>query len=641
MAEVSVIRILIMEDNPGLSHLLQKRLQRQGYFVDLAANGEEGLAMIRESAYDLLIVDYNMPFLGGLDVIRALTAAETRLPVIMVTGEGNEAVAVEAIKLGAADYIVKDVELRFLELLPSVIHQVLYRQQLIKERKQMQDSLRESEERYRQLFESNPHPMWVYDIKTLFFLAVNDSAVRHYGYSRDEFLSMTLEDIRPPQEIPTFIASAHDLDSDVFRSGVWRHRRKDGAIIDVEIASHNILFGERQARFVLVTDITARKKMEEELLKAQKLESLGVLAGGLAHDFNNLLTAMIGNIALAKLDAGPGNRIYQRLTDAERATERAQTLTQQLLTFSRGGAPLKKSLSIKDVVRNITSFALRGSKSKAEFLIPPDLWSVEADEGQLSQVINNLVSNADQAMPQGGIVSVVCKNIEIEAESALPLTPGNYILLAITDRGVGISRQHLKKIFDPYFTTKQKGSGLGLATTYSIMKRHNGHIAVESAEGAGTTFSLYLPATGQALDHGPASPGSERTGNSRILIMDDEDMVRDIAGQILTRLGFEVSYARDGAEAIELYVQARSAGRPFDVVIMDLTIPGGIGGKEAVKQIREIDPRVKAIVSSGYSNDPIMARYTEYGFSGVVSKPYTIKVLGETIRKVLAGVNTM
>jgi PAS domain S-box-containing protein len=639
MTDIAVTHILVMEDDAGLAHLLQKRLQRQGYRVDLAANGEEGLGMARTATYDLLIVDYNMPVLGGIEVIRTLASTNLLSPTIMITGEGNEEVAVGAIKMGAADYIVKDVELKFLELLPSVINQVLYRQQLIKEREQMQEKIRESEERYRQLFESNPHPMWVFDIETLSFLAVNDAAVHHYGYSREEFLDMTLKDIRPPEDVPRLTNTLSELSAGTAHSGIWKHRRKDGTIIDVEVVSHPILFGQRQARFVLITDITARRKLEEELVKAQKLESLGILAGGIAHDFNNLLTAIIGNISLAKQDTQPGDSAYERLEGAERALERARNLTQQLLTFSRGGAPLKKRLSIKEVVRDIAAFALHGARSRCAFSIPDDLWIVEADEGQLSQVINNLVINADQAMPDGGTVTVTCRNITVGAVSALPLSPGNYVMISVADRGIGIPAEYLGKVFDPYFTTKQKGSGLGLATTYSIIKRHNGHIAVESGVGTGSTFHLYLPATDQALLRESATPGTTKSGSGKILIMDDEEMVRDVAGKVLTRLGYDVAYACDGAEAIAAYEQALAEGRPFDAVIMDLTIPGGMGGKDAVKRLREIDPALKAIVSSGYSNDPVMAHYAEYGFNGVVSKPYTIKQLSDTIQKVLAGAN--
>ncbi len=639
MIDGAVTQILIMEDDPGLCRLLQNRLERQGYGVSVALNGQEGLSMAASKPYDLLIVDYHMPVLGGIEVIRMLGKTNQLPATIMITGEGNEEIAVESIKLGAADYIVKDVELKFLDVLPSVINQVLYRQQLIQERRRLQETVRESEERYRQLFEHNPQPMWVFDIKSLFFLAVNDAAIRHYGYSREEFLGMNLEDICPPDTLPGLMNSLSD-NSDPHIAGVWKHRRKDGTVIEVEMISHPILFGKRQARFSMVTDVTAQRKLEDELLKAEKLESLGVLAGGLAHDFNNLLTAILGNITLAKLDSGPGDMIYERMEEAERALEKARMLTQQLLTFSRGGAPVKKNLSIMELVRDVASFALHGSKSKCDFALCSDLWNVEADEGQLSQVFNNLIINADQAMPDGGTIKISDRNIAVTAADELPLAPGNYVQISIADQGIGISPQYLEKIFDPYFTTKEKGSGLGLATTYSIIKRHHGHISVDSVVKTGTTFHVYLPAAA-GPPHKKPDMLTSAAGSGKILIMDDEDMVREVAGEILTRLGYDVSNARDGSEALDIYTRELKAGRRIDVVLMDLTIPGGMGGKEAVKRLCEIDPFAKAIVSSGYSNDPIMAQYSDYGFCGVISKPYTIAKLSDTIRKVITEHKTV
>ncbi len=296
-------------------------------------------------------------------------------------------------------------------------------------------------------------------------------------------------------------------------------------------------------------------------------------------------------------------------------------------------------MSVKDAIQEIAAFALRGSKSRCSFAIPDELWTIEADDGQLSQVINNLVINADQAMPDGGTVGIACRNIVVEDGDSLPLPPGKYVLVSVTDQGVGIPREHLGKVFDPYFTTKQKGSGLGLATTYSIIKRHNGYITVESMVGKGTTFHFYLPASGLIHKKEAEPAAAAVSGAGRVLIMDDEEMVRDVAGRVLSRLGYDVAYASCGEEAITAYEKARIDGCPFDVVIMDLTIPGAMGGKEAVKRLREIDPAVKAVVSSGYSNDPIMAHYADYGFCGMVSKPYTIKKLSDTIQKVMSGVN--
>lgn len=396
----------------------------------------------------------------------------------------------------------------------------------------------------------------------------------------------------------------------------------------------------------IATDITDRKKMEAELLKAQKLESIGVLAGGIAHDFNNILTAILLNISLAKMKVDPEGEIFKNLDEAEKASLRAKDLTQQLLTFSKGGAPIKKTASIAELVKDSANFALRGSNVRCEFSIPEDLWLVEVDKGQMSQVIHNLILNAQQAMPEGGIIKVTAENkmVGVEGEQELPLPMGPYIKLSIQDEGTGIPAEHLPKIFDPYFTTKQKGSGLGLATTYSIIKRHGGYIGVESKLGVGTTFSIYLPASRKEI---PLPKDSMEAGievnpqmsKKRILIMDDEEILREATSQILEQMGYEVALSRDGVEAIELYKKAMESHQPFEVVIMDLTIPGGMGGKETLRRLLEINPQVKAIVSSGYSNDPIMAEYKQYGFSGVISKPYKIEELSQTLRKVILDTN--
>ncbi len=470
MTESTFTSILYMEDDPGLARLLQKILQRRGFVIDIATNGEDGLAMIDVKHYDLLLLDYNMPLLGGIDVIRSLSAKNMLPPTIMVTGEGNEMVAVAALKLGAVDYIVKDTDMKYLDLLPTVIDQVLYRQQMLRDRQKMLEAIRASEERYRLLFDNNPIPSMAYDLQTLRFMAVNEAAVNHYGYTYEEFLSLSISDIYTPEEMPALLGILSKLDQGENQRGVWKHRRKDGSLIDVEITSHSLILSDIRAHLILANDITEYIMLRENMLRSQKLESLGVLAGGLAHDFNNLLTAIIGNIALAKLNAPPGESLSHYLEFAEHATSRAQSLTQQLLTFARGGSPVKKLLSAKNLIVDSAEFAIRGSKSRCEFKIAPDLRPIEADEGQLGQVVNNLVMNADQAMPEGGTVTVIGENVTLTTNNPLMLKPGDYIKISVADQGIGIPEDNLKKIFDPYFTTKDKGIGLGLATSYSIIK---------------------------------------------------------------------------------------------------------------------------------------------------------------------------
>lgn len=387
---------------------------------------------------------------------------------------------------------------------------------------------------------------------------------------------------------------------------------------------------------IVFRDITEKQQMEHERLKAQKLESIGLLAGGIAHDFNNLLMAIMGNISLAKIEAEGDEKLVDRLTAAERACLQSKNLTHQLLTFSKGGAPIKKTTSMVGIIKDTAEFALRGSNVRCQFLIADSLWQVEADEGQISQVIQNLIINAMQAMPDGGTITVSAENVSLETNTTLPLPAGRYVKVVVKDHGVGIPMENLSKIFDPYFTTKKKGSGLGLAAAYSIVKKHEGFISVESEVGVGSTFTIYLPATTKSVTLAMPPSAAAAPGHGRILVMDDEQIIRDVTGHILRRLGYEAAFAKDGEEAITAYQQAMAENRPFQAVIMDLTIPGGMGGKEAIKRLRQIDPNIKAIVSSGYSNDPVMSNFTEYGFRGCVAKPYNVQELSLTLQKVIS-----
>ncbi len=383
-------------------------------------------------------------------------------------------------------------------------------------------------------------------------------------------------------------------------------------------------------------DITDRKKLEAQALKTQKLDSLGILAGGIAHDFNNLLTGIVANLSLAELTVDKSAGIYKRLVEVGKAASQARDLTQQLLTFSKGGQPLKETIAIGALIQESVCFATRGSGLRCEFSLADDLWCVDADEGQLTQVISNLVINACQAMPEGGVITARAENRTVTGRDKLPLKDGRYVMVSIEDQGIGIPKELLPKIFDPYFTTKEKGSGLGLASAYSVVKKHGGCIDAVSTPGLGTTFRFYLPASGEAaavkkevFKKIPASAGG------RVLVMDDEVIIRNVTYEILTTLGYEAVTAEEGNEAVRLYKEAGDKGEPFDVVIMDLTVQGGMGGRETVKRLLEIDPGARVIVSSGYSNDPIMADYKDYGFSDVIPKPYTVEELSEKLYHVI------
>jgi PAS domain S-box-containing protein len=394
---------------------------------------------------------------------------------------------------------------------------------------------------------------------------------------------------------------------------------------------------------IVFRDVTEKRKMEEELLTARKLESVGTLAGGVAHDFNNLLAVILGNISFAKmLITDPSSKIYDRLTDAEDATIKGKELTYRLLDFSRGGGESsKKVTSLKGIIKDSARLTLSGSNIKCTFTFPDGLWQVEIDEEQIRQVIHNIVMNAKETTAQGGKIVIRADNITLRPEDTVPLPEGNYVKISIEDHGGGIPEEDLSRVFDPYFTTKEignvKGTGLGLAICYSIIKNHGGFMTAESQPGVGTTIHVYLPVYKEETPD--ARPGREKpvnVGGCRVLYMDDENALRDVAGEMLCHMGYDVEFARDGVEAIKMYSEAMASKKPFDIVIMDLTIPDGMGGAEAVQKLREIDPGVKAIVSSGYSTDPIVKDFKKYNFSGVIAKPFDVDELVRVIESVLA-----
>ena len=394
--------------------------------------------------------------------------------------------------------------------------------------------------------------------------------------------------------------------------------------------------GATKAYLGVFRNITEVKKLEEELIKAAKLESIEILAGGIAHDFNNILTIILGNLSLIKAIGSVKGKVLERIEKAERAALRAKDLTQQLLAFTKGGSPIKRKTSIVNVIEESVTFVSSGSNVKIEVDIQEDIWGVEIDEGQINQVLNNLFINAQQAMPEGGKIWVKAENFEIDTEeSGLALPPGKYIRIMVKDEGHGIPSDILPRIFEPYFTTKKNGHGLGLSTAYTIVRRHHGAITVESEPGRGTTFCVYLPSLGEYVEPEVKHPDAYYRGHGRILVMDDEDGIREMAGAILKKLGYKVDFACDGMEAIKKYKKSKKRRKKYDAVILDLTVPGGMGGRETIAKLLEIDPEVVAIVSSGYSNDPIMANYRQYGFAGTVRKPYRLGELGKVLKEVL------
>ena len=461
------------------------------------------------------------------------------------------------------------------------------------------------------------------------FLDVNPAFERLTTLRRADVIGKTVMDVLPRTE-PAWI----ERYGRVALTGEPIHFVDYSATLDRTFEV--LAYSPQRGRFaVIFNDVTEQKLREQEQAKIQKLESLGILAGGIAHDFNNVLAVVLGNLHLIHMNQPALDEETRTLLgEAETASLRAKGLTQQLLTFAKGGLPVKQVCELAPVIREAVAFALRGSTCRSQLQLAPDLWLVEADPGQVGQVIQNLVINAGQAMPGGGVIQVRARNVIVEKGAIHLPEPGRYVAIIVTDTGVGISPQHLDRLFDPYFTTKQKASGLGLATSLSIVRKHGGRITVESTVNEGSTFRVYLPAT----DKAPALVAEPEVdtlpqGSGRILVVDDEEPVRRLTSRMLSRIGYEITEAGSGEEAIARFEEARQAGRPFRVAVLDLTIPGGMGGVEILKELRRRDPDVKAIIASGYATDPVMASYREHGFVGVVTKPFRLAELARTIAR--------
>jgi len=411
---------------------------------------------------------------------------------------------------------------------------------------------------------------------------------------------------------------------------------KDGSVRDVIINTQL----ERNRTLVIFTDITERERVQREILKTQKLESLGVLAGGIAHDFNNVLTGILGNISFAQMFLDPSHKALKPLQQAEQASKRAAELAHQLLTFAKGGKPNIKAVSARHLIDESVALVLRGSNVRAIMEMPDSLHAINVDAGQISQSFTNILINAAQAMPGGGILTIAAENQRLNAGNSYSLPAGEYVRFTFRDEGCGIAEEDQKRIFDPYFTTKSGGTGLGLSSVHSIVFKHGGHIAVSSTPGKGTTFEIILPSAGTVFEENAAV--LEMTANARhpagsVLVMDDEEMIRIMTAGLLEALGYRVRTCATGEEAVSLYVSAKQAGQPYSAVIMDLTVPGGMGGKDAASRILTTDPEARLIVSSGYSNDPVMAEYESYGFRGSVLKPYTVEEIARTLNRVLSN----
>ncbi|MFC1476471.1 PAS domain S-box protein [Fibrobacterota bacterium] len=508
----------------------------------------------------------------------------------------------------------------------------------ITERKKTEEALIKSEQKCRNVFESVNDGIFTMDLNGT-YTEVNKRVLEMYGLnSTDEIIGKNGFEFVAPQDIE----KAKEGMKKVLEGGsVVRQEfntlRVDGREITIEVTGS--LLKDESGNPIGITgiarDITERRRVVEELRKTERLESLGFLAGGIAHDFNNLLSGIFGQIELAIANRTSEQKVLQSLERALQAMNRARDLTHQLLTFSSGGAPIKKLISIGDDLRESVTFALSGSNIHPVFSIDENLLPVDADQSQINQVINNILLNARQAMPEGGTIEIEAENFDLKTEKSLPLKQGMYVQIAVKDHGIGMPGDILEKIFDPFYTTKQTGSGLGLSICYSIIKKHDGHITVDSTPGAGSVFTIYLPASEEEFQREPEKQYELLEGKGKILVMDDEPIVCELLAGELDLLGYEVIVTQNGDEAVQAYKKELESGAKFDAVILDLTIPGGKGGKEIIKELQKISPDIKAVVSSGYSENPVIADPVKYGFRNAIQKPFKMEVLSQVLYDLL------
>ena len=653
-------RILIVDDEGTNREVLCRRLLREGYRPSGAHSGREALHLLRNEAFDVVLLDIQMPEMNGMEVLQIMKQDEAlrHLPVIMLSALTDVDRVARCIELGAEDYLPKPINAVLLQArLGACLEKKRYRDM---EQAHMK-ALHAESERLSVTLRSLADAVVTTDDwgRVVLF---NEVAAAMTGITAGAANGRPFADVFPLLDRATGQPAA-SIVADALAQNAVMESESDFALILADGRERLVAArcaptydpdGKPLGTVVVVRDVTEKEKMAEEILRSSKLQSIGVLAGGLAHDFNNMLTAVLGNLSLVRHRQNFPMEVLKPIQEAERGALRAQELTRYLLTFADGGAPMKQVLRLRSLIEETSGFALRGSNVQCDFHLPEGLWETEADPNQLAQAISNVVLNAVEASPAGGQITVLADNVSAPLFDAPQLPYGDYVRIAVRDRGAGIAEENLGRIYDPFFTTKKQARGLGLAAAYSIIQRHEGHISVDSTLYTGTTVTIYLPAlrpvlaphfvpaTPEPAAAAPAAPTEAapvetKTGQrKRVLVMDDEDAIRALLETMLGHSGCDVVSTADGESALAAHAEARAAGHPFDLVIMDLTIPGGMGGKEAIKRLREVDDTIPAIVSSGYSNDPVMASFTTHGFDSVLPKPYVmrelLRVVNQTVR---------
>ncbi|MGH8095547.1 MAG: ATP-binding response regulator [Chthoniobacterales bacterium] len=625
------MKILLVEDHPDSRRNLSRLIEKRGHEVIACASAEEAETELGHEKFPFLILDWMLPGKSGVELCHDLRAQPNgdEMYILLVTARADAEDLEQALVAGANDYLTKPLDARRLGVRLSVAERHIRE---LQERNQSRVALQDSARRMSDILEKTSDGFFTVD-PNWNFTHLNAKAEQMLGAKREDLLGRNLW------------AKFPHLSGTVFEEN-YRKVMSDQSALEFEALDGNgktwfevHSYAGGGGMSVFFRDITERKRAEAERLTTSKLESLGTLAGGIAHDLNNILTVISGNIGLAQLDApSHSGNLLSFLAKAGQAAQHAARLSSQLLTFSKGGAPLKKVSSIADLLQHGAEFSLHGSKLRAAIEIEDHLGKAEVDAGQVEQVVNALMINAREAMPNGGCVNVCAENVQIDETAGLPLQPGRYIKVAITDHGHGVPADLAGKIFDPYFTTKPSSSGLGLAISYSIIRKHGGLLHLENSSSGGATFAFYLPASSGKVVSDALQPNdrSFHFNQQRILVMDDESAIRELTAQLLGTMGYEVTAVPDGSEAVRIYERAARKGETFRAVILDATVRGGLGGVETIQRLRTIDPEVNAIICSGYSDEAALSEFLSYGFRGALPKPFTRRELADALQKALA-----
>ena len=629
------MKILLVEDHADSRRNLQRLIERRGHEVVAVASAEEAEPVLEQQTFPFLILDWMLPGKSGVELCRQLRARPNgdEMFILLVTARADTEDLQQALEAGANDYLTKPLDLGLLNVRLSVAERQI---RDLSERNQARAALVESAATMKDILENTTDGFFAVD-RDWKFTYLNAEAEVLLDRGREDLIGAELW------------AKFPDLQASVFETN-YRKVMDENIAVEFEASdAQGKVWFEVHAypsgggMSVFFRDVTERKRVEEERLTTSKLESLGTLAGGIAHDLNNILTVISGNIGLAQIEAPSDcGSLLSFLSRAGQAAQHAAHLSSQLLTFSKGGAPLKKVVSVGQLLEQAAEFSLYGSSLRADLDIEANLWKAEVDAGQIEQVMNALMINARDAMPHGGTVRVSAKNMEIDERSATLLSPGQYVKVSISDRGTGVAEELTTKIFDPYFTTKPAASGLGLAISYSIVKKHGGLLHLETSSPDGSTFAFYLPASEGKV----ASAAAPTTGkpfhfnHQRILIMDDEAAIRELTSQLLSTLGYEVTAVPDGLEAVRTYERALRRGEQFEAVILDATVRGGMGGVATIERLRGMDPHVNAIICSGYSDEAALSEFLAYGFRGALPKPFTRGELAEALQRTFEGSKT-